>query len=110
MFQKICTFFDVVVVVPVHTHTHTGVPISTQWGPQGYFYPIQIAQFGLSHYSKILVQKPAEQTLYESGKISNLVSCVCIVVIVVVAVVAGCECVNLCARGGGCVREVNCDY
>lgn len=31
-----------------------GVPISTQWGPQGYYYPIQIAQYALSHYSKHL--------------------------------------------------------
>lgn len=31
-----------------------GVPLSTQWEPQGYFYPTQIAQFGLSHYSKNL--------------------------------------------------------
>lgn len=29
-----------------------GVPISTQWEKRGYFYPTQIAQFGLSHYSK----------------------------------------------------------
>ena len=36
---------DVVVMV-------TGVPLSNQWGHQGYFYPIQIAQYGLSHYSK----------------------------------------------------------
>ncbi|CAI9595865.1 unnamed protein product [Staurois parvus] len=35
-----------------------GVPLSTQWGPQGYFYPIQIAQYGLSHYSKNLTEKP----------------------------------------------------
>ncbi|XP_028814319.1 glucuronic acid epimerase a [Denticeps clupeoides] len=34
-----------------------GVPISTQWGPQGYFYPIQIAQYGLSHYSKNLTER-----------------------------------------------------
>lgn len=27
-----------------------GVPVSTQWEPQGYYYPTQIAQFGLSHY------------------------------------------------------------
>ncbi|XP_028393694.1 D-glucuronyl C5-epimerase B-like [Dendronephthya gigantea] len=27
------------------------VPISTQWGDQGYRYPIQIAQYGLSHFS-----------------------------------------------------------
>lgn len=51
-----------------------GVPVSTQWGPQGYFYPIQIAQFGLSHYSKELVQKPAQHTVYESGKRSNVVN------------------------------------
>lgn len=28
-----------------------GVPVSTQWSPAGYFYPTQIAQFALSHYS-----------------------------------------------------------
>ena len=35
-----------------------GVPISTQWGAHGYFYPIQIAQYGLSHFSKFLTEKP----------------------------------------------------
>ncbi|KAK5915654.1 hypothetical protein CesoFtcFv8_001226 [Champsocephalus esox] len=35
-----------------------GVPLSTQWGPQGYFYAIQIAQYGLSHYSKNLTERP----------------------------------------------------
>ncbi|NXB70360.1 GLCE epimerase, partial [Donacobius atricapilla] len=44
-----------------------GVPLSTQWGPQGYFYPIQIAQYGLSHYSKNLTEKPPRVELYESG-------------------------------------------
>jgi len=29
-----------------------GVPLSNQWGQQGYFYAVQIAQYGLSHYSK----------------------------------------------------------
>ncbi|KAF7250170.1 hypothetical protein EG68_09401 [Paragonimus skrjabini miyazakii] len=29
-----------------------GVPISDQWDPNGHLYPIQIAQFGLSHFSK----------------------------------------------------------
>lgn len=33
------------------------VPISTQWGQQGYRYPIQIAQYGLSHFS-MWVEKP----------------------------------------------------
>lgn len=41
-----------------------GVPISTQWGPQGYFYPIQIAQYGLSHYSKNLTEKPPDIKTY----------------------------------------------
>lgn len=31
-----------------------GVPLSTQWQTQAYYYPTQIAQFGLSHYSKNL--------------------------------------------------------
>ncbi|XDV53274.1 hypothetical protein PO909_021829 [Leuciscus waleckii] len=41
-----------------------GVPMSTQWGPQGYFYPIQIAQYGLSHYSKNLTEKPPDVKTY----------------------------------------------
>lgn len=41
-----------------------GVPISTQWGPRGYFYPIQIAQYGLSHYSKNLTEKPPSIKTY----------------------------------------------
>uniref|UniRef100_A0A8C2HWE0 heparosan-N-sulfate-glucuronate 5-epimerase n=1 Tax=Cyprinus carpio TaxID=7962 RepID=A0A8C2HWE0_CYPCA len=36
-----------------------GVPISTQWSPEGHFYPIQIAQYGLSHYSKNLTENCA---------------------------------------------------
>jgi hypothetical protein len=32
------------------------VPVSTQWGEAGYRYPIQIAQYGLSHYSMLLKQ------------------------------------------------------
>ncbi|XP_041966430.1 glucuronic acid epimerase a [Alosa sapidissima] len=42
-----------------------GVPVSTQWGPQGYFYPIQIAQYGLSHYSKNLTERPPSVELYD---------------------------------------------
>ncbi|NXN87798.1 GLCE epimerase, partial [Bombycilla garrulus] len=44
-----------------------GVPVSTQWGPQGYFYPIQIAQYGLSHYSKNLTEKAPHVEVYETG-------------------------------------------
>ena len=38
-----------------------GVPLSNQWGQQGYFYPVQIAQYGLSHYSKY-VKKSAKSS------------------------------------------------
>ncbi|XP_030631730.1 glucuronic acid epimerase a [Chanos chanos] len=41
-----------------------GVPLSTQWGSQGYFYPIQIAQYGLSHYSKNLTERPPDVKVY----------------------------------------------
>ena len=41
--------------------TVTGVPLSNQWGQQGYFYPVQIAQYGLSHYSKY-VKKSAKSS------------------------------------------------
>ncbi|NXB29075.1 GLCE epimerase, partial [Eulacestoma nigropectus] len=44
-----------------------GVPLSTQWGPQGYFYPIQIAQYGLSHYSKNLTERPPHVEVYETA-------------------------------------------
>uniref|UniRef100_A0A158R5R0 Heparosan-N-sulfate-glucuronate 5-epimerase n=1 Tax=Syphacia muris TaxID=451379 RepID=A0A158R5R0_9BILA len=29
-----------------------GIPMSTQWSPKPYYYPIQIAQFALQHYSR----------------------------------------------------------
>lgn len=43
------------------------VPISTQWEPKGHFYPIQIAQFGLSHFSKDLAQGPPRVVVIEDG-------------------------------------------
>ncbi|XP_012262938.1 D-glucuronyl C5-epimerase B isoform X2 [Athalia rosae] len=46
-----------------------GVPISTQWESQGYYYPTQIAQFGLSHYSKNLTEpEPHKKTIEDSDK------------------------------------------
>lgn len=33
------------------------VPITTQWDPKGYYYPTQIAQYGLSHLSKYFGKK-----------------------------------------------------
>lgn len=48
--------------------SYIGVPLSTKWGPQGYFYPIQIAQYGLSHYSKNLTEKPPHIEVYETAE------------------------------------------
>jgi len=46
-----------------------GVPVSTQWSPAGYYYPTQIAQFALSHFSNHVasVNKQTEKTLIEDG-------------------------------------------
>ncbi|XP_071527790.1 D-glucuronyl C5-epimerase B [Panulirus ornatus] len=44
-----------------------GVPISTQWQSSGYTYPIQIAQFGLSHYCKHLTENSPERIVLEDG-------------------------------------------
>lgn len=44
------------------------MPLSTQWGPQGYFYAIQIAQYGLSHYSKNLTERPPHVEIYETAE------------------------------------------
>lgn len=45
-----------------------GVPISTQWEPVGHYYPIQIAQFALSHYSKYLSEgEPDKIVLLDGG-------------------------------------------
>ncbi|KAF3832907.1 hypothetical protein F7725_026572 [Dissostichus mawsoni] len=44
------------------------VPLSTQWGPQGYFYAIQIAQYGLSHYSKNLTERPPHVEVYDTAE------------------------------------------
>ncbi|XP_061887918.1 D-glucuronyl C5-epimerase B [Entelurus aequoreus] len=45
-----------------------GVPLSTQWGPQGYFYAIQIAQYGLSHYSKNLTERAPHVVVYDTAE------------------------------------------
>lgn len=51
-----------------------GVPISKQWGAQGYFYPIQIAQFGLSHYSKMMIESERKFHLLGTSKSQWLLS------------------------------------
>ena len=33
------------------------MPIGAQWNAYGHFYPIQIAQFGLSHLSKLTFER-----------------------------------------------------
>ena len=50
-----------------------GVPISTQWESKGYYYPTQIAQFGLSHYSKNLTEPEPKRKVIEDGdkKLAN---------------------------------------
>lgn len=49
-----------------------GVPVSTQWNPRGYYYPTQIAQFGLSHYSKNLTLPPPHIKVLEDGQMNSL--------------------------------------
>lgn len=44
-----------------------GVPVTTQWDVNGYYYPTQIAQFGLSHYSKNLTQPEPKRRVIEDG-------------------------------------------
>jgi hypothetical protein len=48
--------------------TFLGVPVSTQWESQGYYYTTQIAQFGLSHYSKNLTEPDPRRTLLEDAE------------------------------------------
>lgn len=49
-----------------------GVPISTQWESQGYYYPTQIAQFGLSHYSKNLTEpEPRKKFIEDADRVKQ---------------------------------------
>lgn len=36
------------------------VPVSSQWNAKGHFYPIQIAQYGLSHYNMLKIEGDSE--------------------------------------------------
>ncbi|XP_061198385.1 D-glucuronyl C5-epimerase-like [Saccostrea echinata] len=49
-----------------------GVPISTQWERKGHYYPIQIAQYGLSHYSKYLTQSRPKIKVLEDGEQTDI--------------------------------------
>lgn len=44
-----------------------GVPVSTQWDPKGFYYPTQIAQYGLAHYSKNLTEPEPRVRVLEDG-------------------------------------------
>ncbi|XP_013394261.1 D-glucuronyl C5-epimerase B-like [Lingula anatina] len=49
------------------------VPVCNQWNVSGYYYPLQIAQYGLSHYSKLLVEQvePRKTVLLSLGVIKK---------------------------------------
>ncbi|XP_055374433.1 D-glucuronyl C5-epimerase B [Condylostylus longicornis] len=49
-----------------------GVPVSTQWEKRGYFYPTQIAQFGLSHYSKNLTDPEPRRKVLEDADANQM--------------------------------------
>ncbi|XP_014255745.1 D-glucuronyl C5-epimerase B [Cimex lectularius] len=44
-----------------------GVPVSTQWESSGYYYPTQVAQFGLAHYSKNLTEPEPRVKVLDDG-------------------------------------------
>jgi len=48
-----------------------GVPVSTQWSQAGYYYPTQIAQFSLSHFSNYVanVNKEVHKTIMDEDAI-----------------------------------------
>ena len=48
------------------------VPISTQWDSKGHFYPIQISQYGLSHFSKHLINEKPRSLILEDGSFKQI--------------------------------------
>ena len=48
------------------------MPVSTQWEPNGHYYPIQIAQFALSHYSKYLQEGEPDRKSLLTGSEDDL--------------------------------------
>jgi len=51
----------------------SGVPVSNQWDKKGYFYPIQVAQYGLSHHAKLLDENGASDDRFVFSSILILV-------------------------------------
>jgi hypothetical protein len=52
----------------------TGVPITTQWDPKGYYYPTQVCQYALAHWSKYVQEKTFKMTVYEDGDLHQVKS------------------------------------
>jgi len=48
-----------------------GVPISTQWEDSGYYYPVQVAQYGLSHFSKNSTEPRPNVRIMEDGYVTQ---------------------------------------
>ena len=46
-----------------------GVPVSNQWDKNGYIYPIQVAQYGLSHFSKLTTAEGVKSDRYDIVKV-----------------------------------------
>lgn len=44
------------------------VPVSSRWGNKEIFYPSEVAEFGLSHFTKHLNADPPERMIYENGE------------------------------------------
>jgi heparosan-N-sulfate-glucuronate 5-epimerase len=55
-----------------YTSLKYGVPISSQWKPSGHLYPIQIAQYGLSHYSKWFEKVTKNENMKPNYKLQNV--------------------------------------
>lgn len=47
------------------------VPVSSQWDNKGHLYPVQISQFGLSHFSKNLTQGRRRTVVIEDGNFTQ---------------------------------------
>lgn len=48
-----------------------GVPVSSQWSSAGHLYPVQICQFGLSHYNKYLQNSQVFRVRLEDGTLKQ---------------------------------------
>ncbi|KRY47609.1 D-glucuronyl C5-epimerase, partial [Trichinella britovi] len=47
-------------------NSKSGVPMSVQWSQRGYYYPVQIGQYGLEHYSRSIIE-PMPHVQYIAG-------------------------------------------